>query len=305
MTSRRVALALCASAALLLAGCTAAGGQEPEAPATPPPDGFPVTVGELTLDAPPTAIVSLSPTATEMLFAIGAGDQVVAADEFSTYPPEAPTTDLSGFTPNVEAIASYDPDLVVIAFDPGDLVTQLDTLEIPVHVAPDDPTSLSDIYAQLDDLGTLTGHADQAADLVERMSTEIGTIVAEVPERDEPLRYYFEIENTLWTYTSESIVGSLLEMVGLENIAVTDDPSQVTMQLSEESLVAADPDVIFLADAQYGESVETVSAREGWAEIEAVRSGRIVELSPDVASRWGPRVTDLLREVADAVSQVP
>jgi iron complex transport system substrate-binding protein len=302
MRSRRVPIIIAVSAALLLAGCTA-GGQEPDSPGASPPDGFPVTVGEVTLDAPPTAIVSLSPTATEMLFAIGAGDRVVAVDEFSTYPPEAPTTDLSGFTPNVEAIATYDPDLVVIAFDPGDLVAQLGALEIPVHVAPDDPTSLSDVYAQLDDLGRLTGRTDVAADLVERMSTEIETIVAGAPEREEPLRYYFEIENTLWTYTSQSIVGSLLEMVGLENIAVSDDPTQVTMQLSEEFLVQADPDIIFLANAQYGESATTVSGREGWAEVAAVRSGQIVELSPDIASRWGPRVTDLLREVADAVSQ--
>lgn len=305
MTLRRVPLVLAAAGALLLAGCTSDDPDAPSGGATPPADGFPVTVGELTLDSPPTAIVSLSPTATEMLFAIGAGDEVVAVDDQSTYPADAPITDLSGFTPNVEAIATYDPDLVVISYDPGDLVTQLGSLDIPVHLVPDNPRDLTDVYAQIADLGTLTGHPDEAADLVEQMSTEIDQIVAGVPERESPLRYYFEIEDTLFTYTSESIVGSLLEMVGGENIAVADDPSQSTMQLSPEFVVSADPEIIFLANAQYGETVESVSAREGWSDITAVRTGRIVELSPDIAARWGPRVPDLMREIADAVSEVP
>ncbi|HLV59070.1 MAG TPA: ABC transporter substrate-binding protein [Natronosporangium sp.] len=300
---RRHALLLTAAAALVLAGC-AGNGSEPDNGGTAPAgDGFPVTVGEVTLQERPTAIVSLSATATEMLFAVGAGDQVVAVDEFSTYPPEAPTTDLSGFTPNVEAITTYDPDLVVISYDPGDLVAQLNALDIPVHLAPDNPSTLDDIYAQIEDIGALTGHADEARRLIEKMSSEIDAIVAEAPERDEPLTYYFEIENTLYAYTSASIVGTLLEMIGLENIAVADDPSQVSVQLSAEFIVDADPDFIFLANAQYGESVETVSAREGWAELTAVRTGRVVELSPDIHSRWGPRVVDLLREIADAVSR--
>src|SRR5690606_26541446 len=138
-----------------------------------------------------------------------------------------------------------------------------------------------------------TGHVDEAQRLIEEMSSEVDAIVADAPERDEPLTYYFEIDNTLYAYTSESIVGSLLEMIGLENIAVGDDPSQVTVQLSPEFIVDADPDFIFLADAQYGESAETVAAREGWDELTAVQTGRVVELSPDIHSRWGPRLVDL------------
>ncbi|MFS8522273.1 MAG: ABC transporter substrate-binding protein [Micromonosporaceae bacterium] len=300
---RRRALLLTGVAALVLAGC-AGNGSEPEDGGTAPADdGFPVTVGDVTLQERPTAIVSLSATATEMLFAVGAGDQVVAVDEFSNYPPEAPTTDLSGFTPNVEAISTYDPDLVVISYDPGDLVAQLNALDIPVHVVPDNPSTLDDVYAQIEDIGALTGHVDEAQRLIEEMSSEVDAIVADAPERDEPLTYYFEIDNTLYAYTSESIVGSLLEMIGLENIAVGDDPSQVTVQLSPEFIVDADPDFIFLADAQYGESAETVAAREGWDELTAVQTGRVVELSPDIHSRWGPRLVDLLREISDAVNR--
>ncbi|HEY8451303.1 MAG: ABC transporter substrate-binding protein [Micromonosporaceae bacterium] len=300
---RRPALLLTAVAALVLAGCAGNGSEPENAGTAPADDGFPVTVGDVTLQERPTAIVSLSATATEMLFAVGAGDQVVAVDEFSNYPPEAPTTDLSGFTPNVEAISTYDPDLVVISYDPGDLVAQLNALDIPVHVVPDNPSTLDDVYAQIEDIGALTGHVDEAQRLIEEMSSEVDAIVADAPERDEPLTYYFEIDNTLYAYTSESIVGSLLEMIGLENIAVGDDPSQVTVQLSPEFIVDADPDFIFLADAQYGESAETVAAREGWDELTAVQTGRVVELSPDIHSRWGPRLVDLLREISDAVNR--
>jgi iron complex transport system substrate-binding protein len=299
----RTLLALIAAGALLLGGCAPADtpGGDPSAPSL---DGFPVTVGGVTLAARPTAIVSLSPTATEMLFAIGAGGQVVAVDEFSNHPPEAPTTELSGFTPNVEAIVAYQPDLVVVSYDPGGLTAQLAALDIPVHTVPDTPRTLADIYAQVADLGALTGQTVEAADLVRQMSEDIDKIVADAPVLVRPLTYYLEIDNTLWTYTSQSLVAGLLSMVGLENIAVTDDPAAVTIQLSPEVLVDANPDIILLADAQYGESAQTVSARAGWDEIVAVRNGHIVELSDDIASRWGPRVVDLLHEVVDAVSQV-
>jgi iron complex transport system substrate-binding protein len=299
------AIASVATATLLLAGC--AGDPEPAEPAgagTPTADGFPVTVGELTLTEQPTAIVSLSPAVTEMLFAIGAGDQVVAVDEFSNYPPGAPTTELSGFDPAPEAIASYDPDLVLISYDPGDLVDQLGALDIPVFTVPDNPTSLDDIYGQLGDLGALTGQAVGADELVRSMSDEIDQLVAAAPAGEQPLTYYFEIDDTLWTYTSQSLVATLFELVGLENIAVTDDPFEVTMQLSPEVLVDSDPDIIFLANAQYGVTTDDVLARDGWQEVAAVRDGHVVELSPDIASRWGPRVVDLLREAVDAVSQV-
>ncbi len=294
-----VALAL---VALPLAGCTVTEDVRVESSPIEAP-GFPVTVGDVTLAAPPTAIVSLSPTATEMLFAIGAGEQVVAVDEFSTYPPEAPVTDLSGFTPNVEAILSYEPDLVVISYDPGDLVAQLTTLGVPVHTVPDNPRTLDDIYRQITDLGKLTGRSAEAEALVDQMVRDIEEIVSEAPTFDPPLTYYIEIDNTLWTYTSQSIVGNLFTVVGLENVAVTDDPAMVTMQLNPEFLIAADPDVIFLTDSDFGESAQTVSARPGWGEITAVREGAIVELDPDVASRWGPRVVDLLRQVVDALGE--
>jgi len=266
-----------------------------------------VTVGDLTLTEQPTAIISLSPTVTEMLFAIGAGPQVVAVDEFSNYPPEAPTTDLSGYTPNLEAIAGYQPDLVVISAYAEDLVPQLNSLDIPVHVAPDNAVTLDDVYAQIEDLGALTGHRAEAEALVEQMSREIDELVAQVPQREEPLTYYYELDDQLYTVTSESFVGTLLALAGLESIGDAHDVDGTGYpQLSAEVVVQSDPDLIFLADTKCcGQSAETVAARDGWEDVTAVREGRIVELDDDIASRWGPRIVDLLRVVVDAVSRIP
>lgn len=298
---RRAPLALAAATAMLIAGCATDDPTDEPPPAAD--ENFPVTVGEVTLEEQPTRIVSLSPAATEMLFAIDAGEQVVAADEFSSYPPEAPTTELSGFDLNVEALADYDPDLVVISSFAGDIVPQLEQLEIPAYLAPDDPATLEDVYVQIVDLGMLTGHPTEADDLVEQMSSDIAELVADTPERAEPLTYYIEIDDTYWTYTSDSLVGSLFEMVGLENVAGS--PGEVSTQLSAEVLVDANPDFIFLANTAYGVDAATVADRDGWSQIEAVQSDQIVELDTDIASRWGPRIVDLLEAVVDAVTQVP
>lgn len=298
----QIPLAAAAIAGLLLTGCGGDGGDQPGTPNDS--DGaFPVTVGELTLEAQPTRIVSLSPTVTEILFAIGAGEQVVAADEFSTYPPEAPTTELSGFDLNPEAVASYDPDLVVISSFADSIVPQLGEVGIPVYVAPDDPTSLADVYDQITELGVLTGRVDEATGLVSRMSDDISKLAADAPARDEPLTYYIEIDDTLWTYTSESIISSLFELIGLQNIA--DEPGAVSIQLSPEALIDANPDLILLTNANFGVSAETVAQRDGWSGITAVQEGRIFELDPDTASRWGPRLVDLLAAVAEVAAQVP
>jgi cobalamin transport system substrate-binding protein len=290
---------LAAAAVLLVAGC-GNGDDGGTAPTSAP--GFPVTVGEVTLETQPTRIVSLSPAVTEMLFAIGAGDQVVAVDEFSNYPPEAPVTELSGFEINTEAVAAYDPDLVVIS-SYAEVIPQFEALGIPVHLAPDNPSTVDDVYRQINDLGALTGRAGEAAALVEQMTGELAALVAEAPDRAEPLTYYVEIDDTYWTYTSDSLVGSLFETVGLENIA--SEPGSVSIQLTAESIIDADPDMIFLTDAAFGVDAAAVAARDGWADLQAVQDDQIVELDTDIASRWGPRIVDLMETVVDAVSDVP
>jgi len=303
---RRLVTAAIAVTALLLAGC--GGGAEDEGKPAASSAAFPVTVGSVTLAERPARIVSLAPTATEMLFAIGAGPQVVAVDDQSTYPAEAPRTDLSGFKPNAEAIAARNPDLVVVSDDLEKIVDQLGKLKIPVLLAPAAKV-IDDSYRQIDQLGALTGHRDESAALVQRMRTEIDKIVKEVPPRTDPLSYYYEIDQTFYSATSKTFIGSLLAPFGLTNVADAADPDGSKNgypQLSPEALVAADPDLIFLADTKCcGQSPATVKQRKGWSQITAVRQDRIVALDDDVASRWGPRVVDLVRAVADAVAKVP
>jgi cobalamin transport system substrate-binding protein len=248
----------------------------------------------------PQRIVSLSPTATEMLFAIGAGGQVVAVDSNSNYPAEAPRTELSAYQPNIEAIAGYKPDLVVYSDDPGELKAGLDKLSIPVLHQPA-ATRLDDTYAQLDQLGRATGHEDEAGQVATTMRAEIEKIAASRPER--PLTYYHELDKNLYSATSKTFIGQLYDQLGMKNIAdAADKEGTGYPQLSAEYVVKADPDLIFLADTKCcGQSASTVAARDGWDQLTAVKTGGVVELDDDVASRWGPRVVDFLKTVAAKV----
>ncbi|SDZ36523.1 iron complex transport system substrate-binding protein [Micromonospora pattaloongensis] len=304
---RTVATAVLAAAALIVTGC-ANGSDDTPAAAPSSAATFPVTVGTVTLEKRPEKIVALSPSATEMLFAIGAGKQVTAVDDNSNYPAEAPKSDLSGFNPNAEAIAAKNPDLVVLSNDTNKVVDQLTKLKVPVYVAPAAKT-LDDTYQQIADLGALTGHPDEAADLTTRMKNEIDKLVKDVPQRATKLRYYYELDPTFYSVTSKTLVGSLFALVGMENVADAADPDGAKggyPQLSQEVLVKANPDLIFLADVKCcQQSPETVKARSGWAAMNAVKNNQIVTLDDDIASRWGPRVVDLVRAIVDAVAKVP
>ena len=295
---------------LLLASCGES--TVPQAsPETPRPGSeFPVTIaaanGDVTLERRPERIVSLSPTATEMLFAIGAGEQIEAVDDQSNYPPDAPVTDLSGFEPNVEAIASYEPDLVVYATEPGDLGASLEGLGIPA-LQQDAAAALDDVYAQIDELGIATGNPSEAAELVEGMRGDIDTIVDAIETTEPPLSFYHELDDTYYSVTSSTFIGQLYALTGLVNIA--DEAKGAGggyPQLSAEYIIQANPDLIFLADTKCcGQSAATVAQRPGWSRIAAVERGGVISLDDDIASRWGPRVVDFLRRIAAAVEGVP
>ena len=268
---------------------------------------FPVTIeadnGPVTIAEEPGAIVSLSTVATEMLFAIGAGDQVVAVDDQSNHPEEAPMTDLSGFTPNVEAILAYEPDLVVISYDPGDLVASLASQGVPV-ISYGAALALDDTYRQIEGLGLATGHADEAVMVNEQIQADIDEIVTDTPDVPDETSYYHEVDSTLFTATSSTFIGQIYALFGIENIADPADADGAAFgypQLTGEFVVSADPDLIFLANTLYGETAETVAARPGWGGMKAVQSGDIVGLDSDVASRWGPRVVDLAQSISDAL----
>jgi cobalamin transport system substrate-binding protein len=265
---------------------------------------FPVTVtgtnGDLTIDARPERIVSLSPSATEMLFAIGAGDHVVAVDDQSNYPAEAPRTKLSGYEPNVEAIAGYGPDLVVYATEPGDLGPSLQGLGVPA-LQLDAPAELADVYAQVETLGAATGHPEEASTVADGMRSDIDAIVASA-DPSAGLSFYYELDDTYYSVTSKTFIGQLFEQLGLVNIAdAAEHASSGYPQLSAEYIVDADPDLVFLADTRCcAQTAASVAERPGWSDLAAVRDGDVVELDDDVASRWGPRLVDLMRQIADA-----
>lgn len=269
---------------------------------------FPVTVdsngAKVTFTAAPKKIVSLTPTATEMLYAIGAGDQVTAVDDQSNFPAQAPKTKLSGFKPNIEAITNYAPDLVVASDDIDGLVDALGKLRIPVVLTPAAKT-FEDTYTQLGTLGAVTGHAEDADAVVAKMRTDIADIIAKTPKPVKQLTYFHELDNTLYTSTSTTFLGQVYAQFGLKNIADAADKAGTGYpQLSAEYLVEANPDLVFLADTKCcGQSAGTVAGRPGWDKVNAVTKGGVVALDDDIASRWGPRVVDLTRVVADAVTK--
>jgi iron complex transport system substrate-binding protein len=255
----------------------------------------------------PSRIVSISTVATEMLFAIGAGDRVVAVDSMSNFPSDAPVTDLSGFEPNVEAILGFAPDLVVLSYDPGDVVASLDVAGV-ASLLLGAAYTIADTYSQIEALGAVTGDEDLAAALVAEMQAEMAVLADSVQSRDEPLTYYHELDDTLYTVTSTTFIGEVYALAGLVNTADPVDADASAWgypQVSAEYLLDADPDLIFLADTKCcAQDVAAVAARPGWANLTAVSRGRIVELDDDVASRWGPRIVDFLRSIVEAVNAI-
>ena len=264
-----------------------------------------VSNGEVTVAKKPRRIVSLSPTATESLFAIGAGPQVIAVDDQSDFPKSAPRTTLSGFTPNVEAIAAYRPDLVVIAYDPKGLSGALGRLGITV-IHQDGPATFKGAYQQIRQLGLVTGHVAEATRAIGRMRSKIAAIVEQARKARGGLSVYHELTPDLYSASSKTFVGKVYAALGLRNIA--DDADAVGTgypQLSSEYVVSASPDVIVLADTVCcGQKPSTVAARPGWDRISAVRTGSIVRIDDSIASRWGPRLVNFFRAMSSALARL-
>jgi iron complex transport system substrate-binding protein len=291
--------ALAAAALLFAAGGTSA-------KTTPP--RFPVTVqaanGAVTIPHRPTRIVSLSASATQDLYAVGAGKQVVAVDQYSTHPANAPRTKLSGYKPNLEAITRYRPDLVLIANDFNHIAAQLAKLRIPVLLEPA-AANLNGIYAQLAQIGKATGHKSGAAHAIKKMRRQVAAIVRSVPRSNRLLSVYHELDQTYYSATSHTFIGQLYTLLGLQNIADRAASSSDYPQLSAEYIIASNPDLIVLADTVCcGQTRATVAARPGWNNIAAVKTGAVVPVNDSIASEWGPRVVLFLKAVARAVKTI-
>jgi iron complex transport system substrate-binding protein len=307
--SPHLLLALCAALGIASAACSSSttGAIGSRGSTT---GSFPTTIsaanGTVHIEARPRAVVSLSPTATEMLYAIGAGGQVKAVDKYSDYPPRAPRTNLDELQPNVEAIVAYQPDLVVVPGDSTGVTGRLGALGIPVLSLPPANT-LADAYAQYAALGRATGHVPAAKAEATRVQSQMARIVRDASSSTVHPTYYYELDPTDYSVTSTTFIGKVLGLLGLRNIADS-APSAASSggypQLSAEFIVQSNPDYVFLADTVCcGQSAGTVSARPGWSTVKAVQKGQVVALNDDIASRWGPRIVDLVQTVATALSR--
>ncbi len=268
---------------------------------------YPVTVqvanGPVVIEERPTRIVSLSPTATEDLFAIGAGSQVAAVDDQSNYPPSAPKTNLSGYTPNAEAIAGYKPDLVVVSSD-GGIVAALNKLGITVLLEPA-AKNLGGAYSEIPQLGTATDHETQAASVVHGMQRQLTTLIRSVPKRSRRLKVFHELSPDFYSATSSTFIGQVYKLFGFRNIADAADPTHSGYpKLSAEYILNANPDLVVLSDTKCcKQSAKTAAARTGWRNISAVKHSRVIGVNDDIASRWGPRVVAFARIVAQAAKR--
>jgi iron complex transport system substrate-binding protein len=303
-----------AAVTVLAAACAACGSSQattssPASSATAA-GRFPVTItaadGTVHLSSRQKAIISLSPTGTEMLYAIGAGGQVKAVDDNSDYPPQAPRTKLSAFDPNVEAIVAYKPDLVIMSGDSAGLVKQFNAFKIPVLELPA-AAKLSDVYTQFDELGRATGHVAQAEQEDASLRSQLAKITAAAPRHSAPLSYYYELDQTYYSVTSSTFIGQLLSLLGMKSIADNATGAAAAggyPQLSAEYIIKANPDYIILADTICcHQSAATVARRPGWPALAAVKAGHVIALNDDIASRWGPRIKDLLNTVETAIAK--
>ena len=264
---------------------------------------------------PPQCVVSLSPTATETLFAIGAGRQVQAVDTDSDYPTSGlPTKRINALNPSVESVlgickktSSYPttkPDLVIISYDANDIQQKLTNLGVKV-VDQDAPATLGGAYQEIEQLGSLTGHVSKADALVASLKATINADIASVPAHpSKKVTVYYEVDtNPYYSLTSDTFVGSLMKSLGLVNIADADSTTADAgyPELSAEYIASSNPKLIFLAgDA----SVASVAKRAGFKDISAVLNGHVIELNADIASRWGPRLGILMNDLTKAVKGV-
>jgi len=256
---------------------------------------------EITLEAIPQRVVSLAPSNTEILFAVGAGSQVVGRDEFSDYPPEAASIEIIGGSfgeYNVEAIVALKPDLILAAeINPPELVQQLEDLGLTVYYLGN-PTTLEEMYTNLETVGGLTGH--DVTGLVESLKARVAAVDEKIMPLSSRIPVFYEIDATdptkPWTYGPGTFGDLLIARAGGYNIgSIASDPYP---QISVEQVVAANPSVIILGDSMWGVTADAVMERPGWETIPAVQSNSIFPFDDNLVSRPGPRLVDGLEQLA-------
>ena len=251
----------------------------------------------VTVKTEPTRIVSLAPGNTEILFALGLGDRVVGVTSYDDYPAEvadiAKVGDFAG--PNLEAVAAADPDLVVATTGvQADVIGKLEKLGATVVAL--DPQSLDGLYADIAELGTITGRSDEAATVVDSMKSDVSDIAEAVSEA-EPQTAFIEIgQNPLFTAGAGTLLGELVKAAGGTNVVA----EKGYVPYSTEQLVKSDP-AVYLATKGSSSSPEDIQSRAGYKGLAAVKNGRIVILDDNLVSRPGPRVVEGLRQIAEGL----
>ena len=293
--------------AFLLVACSPASTPQPAPLVTEVATSAPITLSDglgrtVTLNGPAQRIVSLAPSNTEILFAVGAGTQVAGRDEASDYPDEAlslPTVGgWSGFS--TESIVALQPDLVLAGgINTPELVASLESLGLRVYFLPN-PATIEEMYANLETVGLLTDHEAETAALVEALKVRVAAVDEKIATVTERPSVYYELDATDPTkpYTAGpgSFVDLLIQRAGGANVGAQLQSQWV--QISLEELLILDPDMILLGDALYGETPEKVAARPGWEVLSAVQDGRIYPFDDTLVSRPGPRLVDALEEMA-------
>ncbi|HWQ29158.1 MAG TPA: ABC transporter substrate-binding protein [Dehalococcoidia bacterium] len=262
---------------------------------------FPLTVAQsdgetLTIESPPQRIVSLSAHATNILCAIGAGNQLVAVEQYANCPEgSSEKPQLDAYQPSVEAIASYDPDLVYIFSDINGVVGALRNLGIPVLYL-ELPESVDGVLEQITLFGQVTGHTEEAGALVRDMRERLDAIEEKLSDVDAGPRIFHELDPTYYTVAPGSFIGDMYRILKAQNIA--EGATEPYPQLSAEVIVERDPEVIVLADEPSGVTADSVKERPGWSEISAVKNGRICVVDPSLVSQPGPNVIDAVQTLA-------
>ena len=255
----------------------------------------------------PKRIISLSPSATEIIYAIGAGNQVIAVDDLSNYPSKAPITKLSAFSPNVEALLNYKPDLIILNADATkalEVKAALEKLKIKVFFERA-PLDLKEAYLEITALGRTTGKISGAQNVISNMKSKISAAIKK-GKTSKKITFFHELDNTLYSATSDTFIGKVYKDFNLINVAdqaATADSAGYP-QLQSEYVIKSNPKIIFLADAQYGESLETLTKRAGWNGIAAIKNKNVVALPEDIPSRWGPRLVDFYEFIASSTAKV-
>lgn len=268
------------------------------------PTAFPLTITDdagrqVTFERSPTRIVSIAPSNTELLFALGLDERIVGVDSYSTYPAEAAQKPQVGsyLGPDLERVVAAEPDLILATeAHVGTVLPELDALGLPTVVI--EPTDLDQVFSSMLLVGTVTDVSTRAQQVVCELQARVDAVTDAVTGAPRP-RVFFELSPDLYTAGPGSYVDDLISRAGGDNVAA--GAAEPWPQLSAEAVVSADPEVILLADHEAGVTAEQVAARPGWQQVSAVQQGRIVSLNADLVARPGPRVVDALEAIAAAL----